>query len=168
MKSTTKAAIKKYTEEVCIECYDVYAKNSMGAKSIGEQFNLTTRQADAAINAGRELSTNKGIQLVPDFFIKAAQEIDKKYFPELKYYRDDDNCAAVHYALECFSNGVYGYHVLIYKLSKACNDTPENIHSIISTHIQDYGGYIFDPSLSGGDAFEKPRWPASMYNKSKR
>lgn len=163
MKRTTKAAIKKYTEKVCIECYNIYAKNSMGAKSIGEQFNLTTNQADAAINAGRELSTMKTIQLVPDFFNKAAQEIDKKYFPELKYYRDNDTCAAVHYALECFSNGVINYTLLIKQLAKACNDSKENIHSLISKHIQDFNGYEYDSSAP--DVVVK-KWPSSMYNKN--
>ena len=163
MKSTTKAAIKKYTEKVCIECYNIYAKNSMGAKSIGEKFNLTTNQADAAINAGRELSIMKTIQLVPDFFNKAAQEIDKKYFPELKYYRDDDTCAAVHYALERFSNGVINYTLLIKQLAKACNDSKENIHLLVSKHIQDFNGYEYDSSIP--DVVVK-KWPSSIYNKN--
>jgi hypothetical protein len=165
MRNTTKAAIKKYTEQVCVECFNLYNENSMGAKSIGEKFNLTTRQADAAISAGRELITMKSLKLVPDFFTKATQEIDKTYFPGLKYYRDDNNCAAVHFALERHSNGVLGYEMLIEELSKSCNDSKENIHAVISKFVLDFGDVDFDPSLP---VIVKPKWPASMYNKNKK
>lgn len=87
----------------------------------------------------------KPLRIVPDFFNKLAQDLDKKYFPEVKYYHDDKNDAKVHYAVECFNNGVMGYETLIKKLSAACKDTPENIHKIVSKYIADFGDYVYKP-----------------------
>lgn len=83
------------------------------------------------------------IKIVPDFFNKSVKELDKKYFPEVKYYRDNKNCTQTHYALELFNNGVIGYSSLIKKLATACKDSKENIHTIISQFIQDFGNYIY-------------------------
>lgn len=107
-------------------------------------------------------NTKKGIQLVSDFFNKVCQELGKKYFPEVKYYRDDDNCAAVHYHLENFTNGVFGYNLLIEFLAKACNDSKANIHTLVSKHIQDFDGYVYDPTTPD-IVFKK--FPHSMYSK---
>ena len=83
------------------------------------------------------------MKLVNDFFNNAAKAIDSKYFPNVKYYRDDENCTKVHYALELFNNGVLGYSVLITRLAKACNATKKDIHAIISTFVEDFGGYTY-------------------------
>lgn len=75
------------------------------------------------------------LSTVEGFFNKLAQEIDKKYFPNVKYYRDDKNDAAVHYAVELFNNGCLTYEKLIKKLCRHCNDTEENIKPIVDQFI---------------------------------
>ena len=163
MKRTTKAAISKYTKQICIDCYNLAEQDGMGARSIGEKFNLTTNQADAAINAGRELSTMESISKVPDFYGKCTSEIHAKYFPEVKYHRDDEKCAAVSYSLECFNNGGLSYELLIQQISKSCNDSKANIHAIVSKYLI-FQNYVYDPSLPD---IVTSKWPASMYNKKK-
>jgi hypothetical protein len=56
MKPSTKKAITKYTEQVCLAAYRLNLKGE-GASSISLTLSgvSTTRQADAAINAGRDL-----------------------------------------------------------------------------------------------------------------
>ena len=76
-----------------------------------------------------------------DFFNRLAKEIDKKYFPSVKYYRDDKNNANVHYAIELFNNGALTYDKLISNLSKNCKDTKKTIHNIVKRHIDDFGDY---------------------------
>ena len=49
------------------------------------------------------------MKLVKDFFNKLAVELDKIYFPEVKYYRDNEDCTKVHYAIELFNNGCLTY-----------------------------------------------------------
>lgn len=48
-------AIAKYGKEVCIKAFEMTATGD-GARTIAEELDLTTNQADAAIDAGRELS----------------------------------------------------------------------------------------------------------------
>lgn len=52
---SVKRAIKKYSEEKCRDAYDLNSRVGEGANTIGGYFGWTTRQADAAINAGRWL-----------------------------------------------------------------------------------------------------------------
>jgi len=75
------------------------------------------------------------IKTVDDMFNKVTKHIDSIYFPELKYYRENDNCANVHYICELFNNGCLTYTKLIEKLSKFCNDTNENIEKIVSEYV---------------------------------
>jgi hypothetical protein len=56
MSKLTKTAIAKYTEQTCIKAFAMHNDQGMGANTVGFYLGLTTRQADAAINAGRELS----------------------------------------------------------------------------------------------------------------
>lgn len=54
----TRSAIEKYGEEVCISCHQMNLAGE-GGSTIGitnPYITLTTRQADAAINAGREIA----------------------------------------------------------------------------------------------------------------
>ena len=51
----TKKAIEKYGINTCREAYKLSLEGN-GASSIGIDLGLTTNQADAAINAGRELA----------------------------------------------------------------------------------------------------------------
>lgn len=52
---TSKAAkaCQKHTLAVCLKAYAMN-KEGNGARTIGFEYGMTTRQADAAINAGRE------------------------------------------------------------------------------------------------------------------
>jgi hypothetical protein len=56
--SKTRRAIKAYGIEACIDAYYMYARGDGGAATIaieGPAILKTTQQADAAINAGREI-----------------------------------------------------------------------------------------------------------------
>jgi len=85
------------------------------------------------------MSKKNYITTAPDFFNKVVKELDKKYFPKVKFYRDDVNCAEVHYATELFNNGCLGYEKLIYRLTMACKSSTKAIHAIVSKHIEDFG-----------------------------
>ena len=50
----TDQAISKYGRAVCIEAYDLHRQGN-GAYGVGFCLNLTTRQADCAIDAGRDI-----------------------------------------------------------------------------------------------------------------
>jgi hypothetical protein len=69
MKQTTKttAAISKYTRAGCIRAYMLNQYGGEGARTIAQQYDVygvyTTRSADAAINAGREIVAAGGIDL---------------------------------------------------------------------------------------------------------
>jgi hypothetical protein len=53
--SKTEMAIARYGLNTCYEAYKMNEEGE-GASTIGIYLGLTTRQADAAINAGRELT----------------------------------------------------------------------------------------------------------------
>lgn len=82
----------------------------------------------------------KPIEKMSDFF-NLTTELDKKYFPNVKFYRDDKNAVDMHYAVELFNNGVLGYNKLITKLAKSCNDTEKNIHEIVKKYIKTFGDF---------------------------
>ena len=71
------------------------------------------------------------------------KELGTKYFTDVKYYHDDKDCAAVHRTVELFNNGVLTYDKMIQRLSKSCNDTLKNIHSIVKKYIDDFGDYEY-------------------------
>jgi hypothetical protein len=81
--------------------------------------------------------------ITEDFFNKLASELDKKYFPDLKYYRDNEDCAKIHYAIELFNNGCLTYDKLIKKISSHSKDSCLNIHNIVSKYIKDFEGYNY-------------------------
>lgn len=83
------------------------------------------------------------MKITSDFFNKTAKVIDKKYFPDVKYYGDNKKCADVHYALELFNNGCLTYPKLISRVAKNCNDTQESIHNIVKDFVEDFEGYVF-------------------------
>lgn len=56
LSKTTKAAIYKYGSRICLLAYEKHINKGYGANTIGWELGMTTRQADAAINAGRELA----------------------------------------------------------------------------------------------------------------
>ena len=55
MTTNTKRAIQKYGHDKCVEAFKEHHFGGNGANTIGWEMGLTTRQADAAINAGREI-----------------------------------------------------------------------------------------------------------------
>ena len=73
--------------------------------------------------------------IVTDFFNKVAQAIDAKYYPEVKYYRDNKHTTKIHYAIELFNNGCLTYQKLIERLAKECKDTKENIDNIVKDYV---------------------------------
>ena len=54
--AATRRAIKNYGKNACVEALRRAEELGEGANTIGFMLNLTTNQADAAINAGRELA----------------------------------------------------------------------------------------------------------------
>ena len=85
------------------------------------------------------------MKIVDNFFNKVVQELDKKYFPEVKYYMDNKNTTVIHQKTELFNNGCLTYGKLINFIAKACNDTKENIHQIVSKYVEDFQGFEYKP-----------------------
>jgi len=85
------------------------------------------------------------IKIVSDFFNKTAQDVMKTYFPNA--YRDDENAVKAKYAIELFNNGVLEYSNLIDRISKATGDTKENIHTLVSKHIETFGDFEYNPNI---------------------
>lgn len=76
------------------------------------------------------------MKIVQDFFNKVAIEIRSKYFPEVKYYRDNKRCADATYAIELFNNGCLTYDSFISRLCKFCKASQEEVASIVNKYIQ--------------------------------
>lgn len=85
------------------------------------------------------------MKLKKDFFNKVCSKIDKVYFPDVKFYRDNKKTVRIHYALELFNNGVLGYSQLINELSSCTKDTKANIHKIIARYVTNFEGYEYQP-----------------------
>jgi len=58
MNDKIKNAISKYGIKYCRSAYRMHKLDGEGAKTIGHYLGLTTRQANAAINAGEFLANN--------------------------------------------------------------------------------------------------------------
>ena len=76
----TKKAIAKYGESACVKAFHMN-KMGEGAHTIsltGPETITTTRQADAAINAGREILAKSGrmIEVITPYDIETAKGID--------------------------------------------------------------------------------------------
>ena len=83
-----------------------------------------------------QADTSNSRNLVDDFFNKVTKDLDKKYFPTVKYYGDDKDAAKVHHSVELYSNGALTYDKLISQLSAACKDSKENIERIVSAYFK--------------------------------
>jgi len=55
---TTDKAIAKYGKQTCIDAFDLHRQGN-GARTIGNYLNLTTAQADCAIDAGRDITSQE-------------------------------------------------------------------------------------------------------------
>ena len=95
------------------------------------------------------------IHTTQDFFNKVATEIDQRYFPQVKYYRDDKDCTKVHYDLELFNNGCLTYRQLIGRLSKSCKETTEKMHETVSKNVVSFGSYNYKPRKSAKTTQQK-------------
>jgi hypothetical protein len=78
------------------------------------------------------------MKIVQDFYNKSLSELDKKFFPNLTYYRDNDKCAKMHYQVELFNNGCLSYDKLLKRVSKLCNTTIEEVNVIFSNYILEF------------------------------
>ena len=87
------------------------------------------------------------MKIVDDFFNKLVKELDNKYFPSVKFFRDDKNDTKLHYAVELFNNGIITYDKLIDKISVCSKETKQNIHLIVSKYIKDFENYSGNYSL---------------------
>lgn len=85
------------------------------------------------------------IHTTENFYNNVADEIRGKYFKDVAYYRDSEQCTKATYCLELFNNGCLTYRKLIGRLAKACNDTTENIHLIVSKYVVSFGSYNYQP-----------------------
>ena len=85
------------------------------------------------------------IHTVENFFNKLSDDIRCKYFPDVKYYRDDKNCEAAIYAIELFNNGCLTYRAFIGRLAKYCGTNNATIHNIAEKHIISFGQYQYKP-----------------------
>lgn len=97
-------------------------------------------------------------------FIDVLSEIDAKYFPDIKYYGDHDAGLAIHYAVECFNNGVRTYNNMIRIIAENTKDTQENIHTIVSKYIEDFGEYVFKPDMVFKTQKQRNRYARLMSN----
>lgn len=86
------------------------------------------------------------MKIKSDFF-NLASELDKKYFPDVKYYMDNEKTVIIHYSVELFNNGCLTYNKLINRLSKACAETQNIIHSIVSKYIENWEGFEFKETV---------------------
>jgi hypothetical protein len=87
------------------------------------------------------------IHTATDFYNKAITEIREKYFPiENHSITTNKKYHATTYTIELFNNGCLTYRNLIGRLAKSCDDSTENINSIIEKHIVSFGSYKYKPS----------------------
>jgi len=73
------------------------------------------------------------METVSNFYNLLSDEIGSKYFPTVKYYRDNENYTRARHSIELFNNGCLTYRKLVNSISKECNDTKENISKIIDS-----------------------------------
>ena len=83
------------------------------------------------------------IHTTDNFFNKVATELGDLFFPQVKYYQDDEDCAKMHYNLELFNNGCLTYRQLIGRLSKSCKSNNSTIHNLVEKHVVSFGNYQY-------------------------
>jgi hypothetical protein len=88
LSSKAKSAIAKYGIDNCLWAYEEHEKNGSGANTIGFFLNMTTQQADAAINAGRELNAKQVPEVDWAFERREEARLDAMY--DARYSGDDD------------------------------------------------------------------------------
>lgn len=58
-------------------------------------------------------------------------ELDSMYFPQVKYYRDNESTQKMHYTCELFNNGCATLTKTAKTIAKLTKSTEENIKQII-------------------------------------
>lgn len=86
------------------------------------------------------------IHISENFFNKVAIDVQSKYFPQVKYYWENENLVKAKYAIELFNNGCLTYRQLISRVSKQVKDTTFNVHQLVSKHITSFGSYDYKPN----------------------
>ena len=76
------------------------------------------------------------MKTVDNFYNKVAKDIMEKYFPTIKWHRDNFASQKAMYQLELFNNGCLNYTKLVKKLSKYCMTTKEEIEQILTKYIK--------------------------------
>ena len=86
------------------------------------------------------------IHTKPDFFNLAIVELRNKYFQSENHRTtENQNYHKTTQIVESFNNGCLTYAEIIFRLSKSCNDSTKNIHSLIEKHIVSFGSYKYTP-----------------------
>jgi hypothetical protein len=90
---------------------------------------------------------------VYDFYNALCQELDRIYFPKIKYYRDDKYCEQTHYHVELFNNGCIDVKTLIFRISNFCNVTTKEIEDIVNKYLIFEDDVIFYYNKKHNDIF---------------
>lgn len=85
------------------------------------------------------------IHTTENFFNKCADGIRQRFFPDVKHYRDNDNCTKATYTIELFNNGCITYRTFISRLSKSCGTNNATIHILVEKYIVSFGQYHYKP-----------------------
>ena len=84
------------------------------------------------------------MKVTDNFFNQLATNIRKTYFAnEIHGYTNNKQYWNATAVMEQFNNGCLTYKQLITKLAKNCNETKQNIHSIVKNYIVDFEGYKY-------------------------
>lgn len=84
------------------------------------------------------------MQITADFYNKTNTDLLAKYFPTLKWFRDNPTAQKMCYAVEMFNNGCISYPTLIKRIELHTKATQTEIHNIVEKYIN-FDGYIFTP-----------------------
>lgn len=90
--AAVRRTIAKYSEATCREAWELHSRGE-GGRTVGFYLGLTTRQADAAINAGRALSQDETTLAAATGYAERAA--DEYRLPQT-VFRDADSCGWWH------------------------------------------------------------------------
>ena len=89
------------------------------------------------------------VHTTQDFFNKVAKDIRSTYFPNENHgTTENKNYWKTTKILEDFNNSNLTYKQLIGRLSKTCEDTTENLHTLVEKYIISFGSYEYKPKKS--------------------
>jgi len=85
------------------------------------------------------------IHTVNDFFNKAANDIQTRFFENAFLPQDSPDYQKTRYSIELFNNGCLTYRAFIGRLAKSCKSNNATIHNIIEKHVVSFGEYQYKP-----------------------